>query len=49
MTSEVRNSPCAVSAGERYEACRVVDEGCSRAMATFVDMIDAVSATGVKN
>jgi hypothetical protein len=37
------------SAAERYEACRVIDEGCSRAMAACVDMIDAVSAIGVRN
>jgi hypothetical protein len=29
---------------ERYEACRVIDEGCSRAMAAWVKMTDAVSA-----
>jgi hypothetical protein len=39
----------AKSATERYEACRVIDEGCSRAMAACVDMIDAVSAIGVRN
>ncbi|MGF6648552.1 hypothetical protein [Paraburkholderia sp. GAS82] len=39
----------AKSAAERYEACRIIDEGCSRAMATCVDMIDAVSAIGVRN
>lgn len=37
------------SAAERYDACRVIDEGCSRAMAACVDMIDAVSAIGVRN
>ena len=39
----------AKSAAERYEACRIIDEGCSRAMAACVDMIDAVSAIGVRN
>jgi len=39
----------AKSATERYEACRVIDEGYSRAMAACVDMIDAVSAIGVRN
>ncbi|MDR3386889.1 MAG: hypothetical protein P4L92_07535 [Rudaea sp.] len=37
------------SAAERYEACRVIDEGCARAMAACVDMIDAVSTIGVRN
>jgi hypothetical protein len=37
------------SAAERYEACRVIDEGCSRAIAACVDMIDAVSTIGVRN
>ncbi|HEX7913469.1 MAG TPA: hypothetical protein VF534_36015 [Paraburkholderia sp.] len=37
------------SAAERYEACRVIDEGCSRAMAACVDTIDADSAIGVRN
>jgi len=36
----------AKSAAERYEACRVIDQGWSRAMAACVDMIDAVSAIG---
>ncbi|MFM0356516.1 hypothetical protein PQR12_23730 [Paraburkholderia nemoris] len=35
------------SAAERHEACREIDEGCSRAMAVCVDMIDAASAIGV--
>ncbi|SIO72703.1 hypothetical protein SAMN05444172_9179 [Burkholderia sp. GAS332] len=39
----------AKSAAERYEACRTIDEGCSRAMAVCVDMIDAVCAIGVRN
>ncbi|WP_168792747.1 hypothetical protein [Paraburkholderia aromaticivorans] len=39
----------AKSAAERYEACRVIDEGCTRAMAACVDMIDPVSAIGVRN
>jgi hypothetical protein len=39
----------AKTAAERYEACRIIDEGCSRAMAACVDMIDAVSAIGVRN
>ncbi|WP_111933861.1 hypothetical protein [Paraburkholderia bryophila] len=34
----------AKSAAERYEACRVIDEKSSRAMAACVGMIDAVSA-----
>ena len=37
------------SAVERCEACRVIEEGCSRAMAACVDMIDAVSAIGVRS
>jgi hypothetical protein len=37
------------SATERYEAGRVIDEGCSRAMAACVDMIDAASAIGVRD
>ena len=43
------DSSQAKSAAERYEACRIIDEGCSRAMAACVDMIDAVSAIGVRN
>lgn len=37
------------SAAERYEAARKIDEGCGRAMAACVDMIDAVSAIGARN
>ncbi|WP_434108154.1 hypothetical protein [Paraburkholderia caffeinilytica] len=37
------------SATERYEAARVIDEGCSRAMATCVDMIDAAGAIGIRD
>lgn len=37
------------SAAERFEACRVIDEGCSRVMAACVDMIDGVFATSVRN
>jgi hypothetical protein len=33
----------------RYEAGRAIDEGCSRAMAVCVDMIDAASAIGVRD
>jgi hypothetical protein len=39
----------AKSAAERYEACRVIDEGWSRAMGACVDMIDAVSAIGARS
>jgi len=37
------------SASERYEAGRVIDEGCARAMAARVDMIDAASALGARD
>jgi hypothetical protein len=37
------------SAAERYEAGRAIDEGCSRAMAACVDMIDAAGAIGVRD
>jgi hypothetical protein len=36
------------SAEDRYEASRIIDEGCSRAMAACVDMIDAASAIGAR-
>jgi hypothetical protein len=36
------------SAAERFEAGRSIDEGCSRALAACVDMIDAASAIGVR-
>lgn len=36
------------SAAERFEAGREIDEGCSRAMAACVDMIDAAGAIGVR-
>ncbi|WCM18284.1 hypothetical protein NDK50_12465 [Paraburkholderia bryophila] len=37
------------SAAERHEAARVIDEGCGRAMAACVDMIDAVVTIGARN
>lgn len=37
------------SAAERYEAGNAIDEGCSRAMAACVDMIDAAGAIGVRD
>ncbi|MCX4170806.1 MULTISPECIES: hypothetical protein [Paraburkholderia] len=37
------------SAAEPYEACRAIDEGCSRAMSACVDMVDAAGAIGVRD
>lgn len=39
----------AKTAAECFEACRVIDEGCCRAMAACVDMIDAVPAIRVRD
>jgi hypothetical protein len=37
------------SGTERYEACRVIDEGCSWAMSACVDMVDAAGAIDVRD
>lgn len=36
------------SAAERYEASRVIDEGCGRAMAACLDMIEAAGTVGAR-